>query len=56
MALAKMDTGTAVSTMPVDEDTVDFAVEAANGGMMEADLGKYAQENAMSQHVKNFGP
>lgn len=33
----------------------DFMVEAANGGMMEVQLGEIAQQNAMSQSVKNFG-
>ena len=55
MAIVKMDTGMAVSTMPVDKDAADFAVEAANGGMMEVELGKYAQQNALSQRVKDFG-
>ncbi|HAH24490.1 MAG TPA: DUF305 domain-containing protein [Prolixibacteraceae bacterium] len=33
----------------------DFIKEAANGGLMEVELGKYAQEHAMSPRVKNFG-
>jgi putative membrane protein len=33
----------------------DFVMEAANGGMMEVDLGKYAQQNAMNPRVKEFG-
>lgn len=45
----------AVSTIPVDKDGADFAVEAANSGIMEVELGKYAQQNAMSQRVKDFG-
>ena len=53
--MAKKDTAMAVSTMPVDKDAAAFAVEAANGGMMEVELGKYAQQNAMSQRVKDFG-
>ncbi|MEO6548432.1 MAG: DUF4142 domain-containing protein [Ferruginibacter sp.] len=49
------DSSMNVSTGPVDADSKNFAMEAANGGMMEVDLGKYAQENAMSDRVKNFG-
>lgn len=45
----------AVATTPVDKQDADFAVEAANGGMMEVELGKYAQQNAASQRVKDFG-
>src|SRR5207344_3162377 len=33
----------------------NFAVEAANGGMMEVLLGKVAQENASSARVRAFG-
>ncbi|MCW3092327.1 MAG: hypothetical protein JWP81_3396 [Ferruginibacter sp.] len=51
----RTDTAMRVNTTPVDKDATDFAVEAANGGMMEVDLGKYAQQNAMSDRVKNFG-
>lgn len=39
----------------VNEDISDFMVKAANGGMMEVQLGEMAQQNAMSQSVKNFG-
>lgn len=44
-----------MATMPVDKDVADFAVEAANGGMMEVELGKIAQQKAGSQRVKDFG-
>ncbi len=44
-----------VATMPVDKETADFAVAAANGGMMEVELGKLAQQNGASQRVKDFG-
>lgn len=47
------DTST-ISATPVDEDDADFAVEAANGGMMEVELGKMAQEKATDQRVKDF--
>lgn len=39
---------------PVDKESSDFAVEAANGGMMEVQAGKLAQEKAQSQRVKDF--
>ncbi|WP_170117652.1 DUF4142 domain-containing protein [Chitinophaga ginsengisoli] len=41
-------------TAPVDKESSDFAVEAANGGMMEVEAGKMAQERAVSQRVKDF--
>ncbi len=43
-----------IAGLPVDEDDAEFAVAAANGGMMEVELGKYASQNAMSQRVKDF--
>ncbi|MEO7766820.1 MAG: DUF4142 domain-containing protein [Ferruginibacter sp.] len=55
MMADRTDTSMAKTSMPVDKDAADFAVEAANGGMMEVDLGNYAQQNAMSARVKNFG-
>ena len=36
-------------------DTEKFILEAASGGMMEVDLGKYALKNAISPKVKEFG-
>jgi putative membrane protein len=38
-----------------DKDATDFAVKAASGGMMEVELGKIAQQKAMSLRVKSFG-
>jgi putative membrane protein len=40
---------------PVQADASNFAVKAAEGGMMEVQLGKVAQENAYSPQVKAFG-
>lgn len=40
---------------PVDEKSSQFAVDAANGGMMEVAMGKLAQEKAQSERVKAFG-
>jgi putative membrane protein len=51
----KNATSMQTNTMPVDKDAADFAVEAANGGMMEVELGNYAAQNAFSQRVKDFG-
>jgi putative membrane protein len=39
----------------VDDDTNDFIMKAAKGGMMEVQAGQMAQTNAASQDVKNFG-
>jgi putative membrane protein len=39
----------------VQADASNFAVNAANGGMMEVELGKIAQEKASSPRVKAFG-
>ncbi len=47
---AKEDAGTGQT-----EDTNEFAVKAANGGMLEVELGRLAQEKAQSKEVKDFG-
>jgi putative membrane protein len=39
----------------VQADASNFAVDAANGGMMEVELGKVAQEKASNPRVKAFG-
>ncbi len=41
--------------MGVNDDVADFAVKAANGGMMEVQLGEYASKNASDKSVKDFG-
>jgi putative membrane protein len=33
----------------------DFVQEAAQGGLMEVELGRYAEQNAVNPRVKNFG-
>lgn len=33
----------------------DFLSDAANGGMMEVELGKYAKEHAVNKRVRDFG-
>ncbi len=45
---------TTTATMPVDKDAADFAVEAANGSMMEVEMGKLAETKASAERVKNF--
>lgn len=52
MSTAKKDT---MGTMAVNDDVADFAVKAANGGMMEVDLGKIAEQKGVSKSVKDFG-
>lgn len=42
-------------TAPVDKESSDFAVKAADGGMLEVTLGKLAQEKAVNPRVKEFG-
>ncbi len=39
----------------VDSRSMDFAMKAANGSMMEVELGRWAQDHAVSQAVKDFG-
>lgn len=57
-----MDTGTmnnmnntTASSTPLQPADTGFVMKAANGGMMEVQLGNYAQQNAASQRVKDFG-
>jgi putative membrane protein len=39
----------------VQADASNFAVKAADGGMMEVELGKWARDHATSQRVRAFG-
>jgi putative membrane protein len=47
-------TGTTANTT-VDSRSADFAAKAASGSMMEVELGRWAQDHAVSQAVKDFG-
>ena len=46
---------TVANAMGVNDKVADFAVKAANGGMLEVDLGKLAQQKAVNKKVKDFG-
>jgi putative membrane protein len=48
------DTATRMVLTPEKED-VDFATEAASGGMAEVELGKLAQQKGQNKRVKRFG-
>ena len=43
------------STKVVGSNANDFMTEAADGGMLEVQLGQMAQQKAVNQRVKNFG-
>lgn len=51
---AVKDTTTRMVVTPEKED-VDFAAEAASGGMTEVELGKLAQQKGHNKRVKSFG-
>ena len=46
------DTTSAISGGPVSEEDAEWAVEAANGGMTEVELGKVAQERLQPNVLK----
>jgi putative membrane protein len=50
-----MVTNNSNTSTTVTGKDADFVKEAANGGMMEVELGKYAGQNALNTRVKNFG-
>lgn len=43
------------SSAPADSATIMFMTKAASGGMMEVQLGQYAQDQGQNQRVKDFG-
>lgn len=51
----KLDSPATRATITTDEETTNFLVKAANGGMSEVQLGELAQQKASNQQVKNFG-
>ena len=48
-------TTTVTTNNPPSQESIEFAAKAANGGMLEVQLGQMAQQNAASQRVKDFG-
>ncbi len=53
----KKDNNTSESGMMINNTgkDEDFVKDAATGGMMEVELGKYAEQAALSKRVKDFG-
>lgn len=51
----RVDDPAANTNTTLDNNTRDFVVEAASGGMMEVELGQLAQQKATNQRVKDFG-
>ena len=54
-SLMSDDTSSLTPGAPVTEDDANWAVEAANGGMTEVEMGKLARDKATSQRLKDFG-
>lgn len=55
VAFAVVSAGTAFAAGTLARGDQKFFTEAANGGMMEVQLGQMAQKQAQSQDVKSFG-
>ncbi|HET6556744.1 MAG TPA: DUF4142 domain-containing protein [Prolixibacteraceae bacterium] len=62
-ALMEGDTASNTAVMQDNDNTMgggsnndeDFIKEATSGGLMEVELGRYAQQNAQNPRVRNFG-
>ena len=52
---ARIDSPAVQSPVTANEETADFLVKAANGGMAEMKLGEIAREKAVNPKVKEFG-
>lgn len=48
-------TGKTANVLKVDKTASDYAVEVANGVMMEVRMGKLVEQKATKQSVKDFG-
>jgi putative membrane protein len=55
MATNNASTSTTTNNTPLNKEDSAFVMEAAQGGMMEVQAGKVAQQNAQNQRVKDFG-
>ena len=51
----RANTETGMGARSNDDVDEDFITEAASGGMMEVELGRFAQQNAHNPRVKQFG-
>jgi putative membrane protein len=45
----------AIKFSPQQDDDKDFLKEAASGGLLEVELGRFAEQNAQNPRVKKFG-
>ena len=43
------------SSIESTDEMSEFIIQAANGGMMEVELGRIAEENSNNQRIKSFG-
>jgi len=55
MATNNGSTSTTTNNTPLNKEDSAFVMEAAQGGMMEVQAGRVAQQNAQNQRVKDFG-